>query len=105
MSPRSKVERPPDPEPLAGLRPDDRRRVVADRVELAHQLRLRAGAVLEIDDQPVEAGPGQELRVDRRAAADERPEERLTSEDPRPERAGWRWLERHGSPRLSCRSK
>ena len=28
-----------------------------DRVELAHQFRLRAGAVLEVDDQPVEAGP------------------------------------------------
>ena len=52
------IERSPDPEPLAGLRPDDRGRVVADRVELTHQLRFRAGAVLEIDDQPVEIRPG-----------------------------------------------
>jgi hypothetical protein len=100
----ARIEGSPDPEPLRRLGPDDRRRPVANRVELAHQLRLGPRAVLEVDDQPVEAGPGKQLGVDRRAAADERPEEGLSGEDPGAEGAGGRRLERHGSPRSVQRS-
>jgi hypothetical protein len=66
-------------------------------VELAHQLRFGAGAVLEIDDEPVESGPRQDLGVDGGAAADERSIERLAREDPGAKRAGGRLLKRHVS--------
>ena len=65
---RAEVERPADPQPLAGLGPDEgggRRR--AHRVEVGQQVGLGAGAVLEVDDQPVEAGAGHDLGRHRRA--------------------------------------
>src|SRR4029079_7575355 len=85
---------------------------VADRVELAEELRLSARAVLEVDDQPVEAGPGEDLGGDRGAGAGKRPVDGLAGEDPGPERAGGRWLDGHeitsvakGLAAESCRDK
>ena len=67
------VERPTDPQPLPGLRPDERGRGRRPgRVELAEQVGLGAGAVLEVDDQPVEPGPGDQLGRHRRPEPDER---------------------------------
>ena len=75
---RAEVERPADPQPLAGLRPDEGgRRRRAHRVEDGQQVRFGAGAVLEVEDQPVEAGPGHELGRDGRAEPGEGAVQRL----------------------------
>ena len=42
-------------------------RVVPIGVEVRDELRFGGDAVLEVDDQPVEADPGQDLGHDRRA--------------------------------------
>ena len=47
----------------------------------AAQPRLGAGAVLEVDDEPVEAGPSQQLRRHRGAETDEGADEGLAGED------------------------
>jgi hypothetical protein len=57
-------------------------------VEQEEEIRLRGGAVLEVDNQPVIAGPRCELGGDRRAQVEEQAEQRLPGEDPLAERAG-----------------
>ena len=80
---RPEIERPTDPQPLPGLRPDERSRGRRPgRVELAEQVGLGAGAVLEVDHQPVEPGPGDQLGRDRRPEPDERAEQRLAGAEP-----------------------
>ena len=62
------VQRPADAKPLRGGDPDERRRRRAlDREQLGVEIRLRAHAVLEVHDQPVEARPGEQLRARERA--------------------------------------
>jgi hypothetical protein len=62
----AEIERPPDPEPLTRLRADDGGGAGrAHRVEVCEQLRFGPGTVLEVDDQPVEAGPGDDLGRER----------------------------------------
>ena len=56
--------------------------VRAHRVEVGEQLRLGPDAVLEVDDQPVEPGPRQELRGERRAERGERAVEGLAGLEP-----------------------
>jgi hypothetical protein len=54
---RARVERAPGADPLGGLGAHDHRHVVRGRGEqLADERVLAAGAVLEVDQQPVEAG-------------------------------------------------
>ena len=95
---RTEVERAPDPQPLARGRADDRRGArAAHRVEVGQQLRFGRAAVLEVDDQPVEAGAGQDLGGDRRADHGERAVDGLAGLQPDVEiddagdgrRAGW----------------
>ena len=64
---RAQVERPADPDPLArgGTDQGSGRRDL-DRREDGHEARLVPGAMLEVDDQPVEAGPGTQLGGRRR---------------------------------------
>ena len=51
----------------------------ADRVQVGHELRFGREAVLEVDDQPVEADAGEDLRDDRRTEDGERPVQGLAS--------------------------
>src|SRR4029453_12112231 len=54
----AEVERPPDPEPLGGLRADEGgHRCRAGCVEQCQQLALGSSPVLEVEDRPVEPGP------------------------------------------------
>ena len=76
---RAEVERPPDPQSLAGLGSHESG---GDRgaqcVKVGQQVGLGPGAVLEIDDHPVEPGAADELGRHRRAEPGEGPEQGLT---------------------------
>ena len=75
---RPGVEGTPDPQPLRGLGADQGRgRRSAHRVEVGEQLGFGRDAVFEVDDQPVEPDPGQDLRGDRRSERGERAVEGL----------------------------
>jgi len=49
-------------------------------VEMGEQLRFRGGAVLEVDEDPIEARTPHELRRERRAEARPRSEQGLAAE-------------------------
>ena len=75
---RTEVERAADAQSFARLRPDQGGgRCRAHRVEAGQQVGFGAGAVLEVDDQPVEAGAGHDLGRDRRPEPGERAVQRL----------------------------
>jgi hypothetical protein len=60
------IERAADPEPLRGLRADDRRHRRAGRcVEQAEEIALGRGPVLEVEDGPIEARLSTELDRER----------------------------------------
>ena len=80
---RTEVEGTTDAQPLARLRPDKGGgRCRAHRVEVGQQVGFGAGAVLEVDDQPVEAGAGHDLGRHRRSEAGERAVQRLPGSEP-----------------------
>ena len=67
-----------DAQPLTRRRPDDLGGPGrAHGVEVRQEVGLGHGAVLEVDDQPVEAGTGQDLGRDRRSEGRERAVQRL----------------------------
>ena len=76
------VEGTPDAQPLAGLRSHERGRArELDRGQVREQLGLGRVAVLQVDDDPVEAGSAEELGRARRAEAVPRAEEGLAGQD------------------------
>ena len=84
----AEVERPADPRsPRLLDANEDRRGAAAGGEQLGECLGLAARAVLEVDDEPVEAGDGEDLDRQGAPEARERAEQRLAGEDAAPERA------------------
>ena len=75
---RTEVERPPDPQSFAGLGSHERcRRSGAQGVQVGEQVGFGAGAMLEVDDHPVEPGAADQLGRDGRAEPGEGAEQGL----------------------------
>jgi hypothetical protein len=71
------VECPPGADPLVRLDSHQRRHAVSGGGQQLADERVLAGAVLEIDQQPVEAGERAGFGRERRAEVEERPERRF----------------------------